>query len=185
MRIYCNEPEKMDLGNTVKISTKICYETSLIVVLNNNTIEKWKLNGLKLDTRWRTPISCEGNESIGRIGMTSQYYALMINKVDGYHFELRNSTMSRIGSVKTNDYLTYYLVSLPNESGWLFYDRFQNKNYSYVIDNQLNIHEQKYLSTVKVKDIVVQGNTVIIHYDGQANDGSETNQGRIEYYEWK
>ena len=116
--------------------------------------------------------------------MTSQYYALLIKKVDVWHFELRNSTMSRIGSVKMNDYFIS-IVNLPNESGWLFYDRFQDKNYSYVIDNQLNIHEQKYLSTVKVTDIVVQGNTVIIQYGGQANDGSEIKRGRIEYYEWK
>ncbi len=67
----------------------------------------------------------------------------------------------------------------------MFLDRYQNKNYLYIIDNQLNKHEQKYKLAIKAKDIVVQGKPVIIRHDGQVHDVSETKRGRIEYYEWK
>ncbi|CAF1478685.1 unnamed protein product [Rotaria sordida] len=182
---YNSEPEKINLENTQNISSITCYEANLIVVHGNTIIEKWKLNDLKLDARWRTPVSCEQNESIKTVQMTSQYYSLVINKYDGCHFELRNSTMSRIGSVKViNDYIINP-ISLPNESGWLFYYRSGCTSYSYVIDNQLNIHQQKYILAVKVNDIVAQGKTVIIRYDGEANDASKRKRGCIEYYEWK
>ncbi len=45
-------------------------------------------------------MSCEENKSIETIRMNSYYYALMISKLDGYYFELRNSATSIIGSVK-------------------------------------------------------------------------------------
>ena len=175
----------MDLKNTEKISMITCYDTNLIVVLYSDTIDKWILNGLKLDARWRKPMSCDEQESIRLIRMNSQYYALVINKVDGYHFELRNTAMSRIGNVKIIYDYSQNLISLPNDSRWLFLDRYQNQNCLFIIDNQLNIHEQKYTSAARIKDIVVQGKTVIIHYVEQGNDVSATKRGRIEYYEWK
>ncbi|CAF1182103.1 unnamed protein product [Adineta steineri] len=180
------EPEQLKLNNEKGFFTMTCYETNLVGVLHDNTIEKWKLNGLKLEARWRTPMSCEHDESIIRIKMNSQYYALMIKKCDDYYFQLRNSTMSIIGSVKVGYGHSLDLISLPNESGWLMLTHdFQNRKSAYVIDNQLNVHEQKHILSENVSGIVVQGKTVIIRYTEQKNDGSKTKRGRIEYYEWK
>ena len=62
-------------------------------------------------------MSCERNESIQDIRMNSQYYALVIKKIDGYYFQLRNSAMSIIGNVEIEYNYLFNLKNLPDESG--------------------------------------------------------------------
>ncbi|CAF3208765.1 unnamed protein product [Rotaria socialis] len=177
------EPKKMELNISEKIYQITCYETNLLVLFYSFTIEKWKLNSLKLDTRWRKPMTCEQDESIKMIRMNSLYYALVVEKPDGCYFELRNNSMLIIGSVKI--IYDYYLelISLPNEIGWLLFYHYNTRN-TYIIDNQLNKHEQKFMEALQVKDIVTQGKYMIIRYDKQANDISKTKKDCIEYYQW-
>ncbi|CAF2124192.1 unnamed protein product [Rotaria magnacalcarata] len=161
------------------------YQWSIIghVLSHSFTIEKWKLNSLKLDTRWRKPMTCEQDESIQMIRMNSLYYALVVEKPDDCCFELRNNSMSIIGSVKVIYHYSLELINLPNEIGWLLFYYYNTRN-PYIIDNQLNKHEQKFMEALQVKDIVTQGIYMIIRYDKQANDISKTKKNCIEYYQW-
>ncbi|CAF4214706.1 unnamed protein product [Rotaria magnacalcarata] len=177
------EPKKLELNISEKIYQITCYETNLLVLSHSFTIEKWKLNSLKLDTRWRKPMTCEQDESIQMIRMNSLYYALVVEKPDDCCFELRNNSMSIIGSVKVIYHYSLELINLPNEIGWLLFYYYNTRN-PYIIDNQLNKHEQKFMEALQVKDIVTQGKYMIIRYDKQANDISKTKKDCIEYYQW-
>ncbi|CAF2111419.1 unnamed protein product [Rotaria magnacalcarata] len=177
------EPKKLELNISEKIYQITCYETNLLVLSHSFTIEKWKLNSLKLDTRWRKPMTCGQDESIQMIRMNSLYYALVVEKPDDCCFELRNNSMSIIGSVKVIYHYSLELINLPNEIGWLLFYYYNTRN-PYIIDNQLNKHEQKFMEALQVKDIVTQGKYMIIRYDKQANDISKTKKNCIEYYQW-
>jgi hypothetical protein len=182
------EHTKLELNDRdrCEISALTSYKTNLVLVWRDDSIEKWNLNNLnnlKLEKEWIKPTSCESNETILNVGMNSQHYALLIRQSDGHYFHLRNTAMSKIGIVKTDNY-GMNQISLPNESGWLVFYRNSNDKPPYVIDNQLNVYVQKYVFEAKVRDIDVQGTTVIIRYAEDIKDAKKSSRGLIEYYTW-
>lgn len=174
---------ELDDRDRCQISALTCYETNMILIWRDSSIEQWNLTNKKLEKEWIKPMSCESDETILNVGMNSHHYALFIKRSDGHYFHLRNTAMSKIGIVKVENY-GMNPISLPNQSGWLVFHRFSNNKPPYVIDNQLNVYVQKYAFETKVQDIDVQGTTLIIRYAEDVKDAKKSKGSFIEYYTW-
>ncbi|UJR11403.1 hypothetical protein I4U23_015583 [Adineta vaga] len=154
-----------------------CYKQIVLIVYNKKIDEwstpnhKWHIDTLPRNS-WCPPISCQPHDQIKCIRINEFHIAVIIEKFISsqkttglFYFKLRNRGMSTLRRIET-DYEhfpdTTRLFNLPNHSGWLFFSRIPYKEYCYVLDNNMQRYDQKWILSSNITDITVQNNLILL-----------------------
>jgi hypothetical protein len=98
---------------------------------------------------WSSPTTCKYSETITAIGLNEQHIVLSLQRDDQYCFSIRKHDMTHCSDIQ----LTYpctTIQALP-KSEWLLYS--SSTDLYYVIDSELNQHDEPYLSSLKDSEI--------------------------------
>ncbi|CAF0825026.1 unnamed protein product [Adineta steineri] len=176
------------------LKTLTCFKEHVLLVVGDR-IEKWSANSPNWYTNeqpsnvWSPPISCQPRDQIKCIRMNDLYYALLIETYDYqsqipmFSFQLRNHGMLTLHCIDTgcnNLPEKLRLISLPNESGWLFFYCEGYGKHCYVLDNNGELYDQNIVLLSNVTDIAVQNNLIFLRKKEASNSNDV-----LEIYDWQ
>ena len=100
---------------------------------------------------WSAPTTCAINEKITAIGLNEHHIILSIQCGGQHSFSVRNRDMTHCSNIQLTHPCTT-IQALPQDE-WLLYDSF--KQLYYVIDSELEQHNEPYLSSLKDFELTI------------------------------
>lgn len=190
-RVYDFDPESGVSKEVFKISytpyqassynatTLTCFKHHILIVENNNIERRYIYNKESYHrrspvNRWTPPISCRSSFDIKCVRMNDLYYAVILqkttnnspaNSADEFVFELRSHGMSVLHQMTTDYYdmpRIMRLLSLSDNSGWLFFWHDEEAPICYILDNKGQRYDQNTVLSSNVTDVTIENNHVFI-----------------------